>query len=34
MDVGSRIVRELYSASLDSTLDDWMNVRNTEEEQC
>ena len=33
MDVGSRIVRELYSASLDSTLDDWMNVCNTEEEQ-
>ena len=33
MDVGSRIVRELYSASLHSTLDDWMNVCNTEEEQ-
>ena len=33
MDGGSRIVRELYSAFLDSTLDDWMNVCSTEEEQ-
>lgn len=33
MDVGGRIVRELYTASLDSTLDDWMNGCNMEEGQ-